>query len=378
VTSNPGSLTTTVNPPTTTATVSGLTNGTAYTFTVTSNNGAGSAMSQPSSPVTPATKPGSPTGVTATASNAAAVLSWTAPSDDGGSGITSYQVTSSPGGITATATGNPPATNATVSGLTNGTNYSFTVVAINGVGSSPPSSASNVITPAATAPIITRAPYQKVVYGTVGTNPANTSIQITMNWTETPGSSTICKNELQRSIDGAPWTNVTLPSATSTSVGDTLPSTFHHFQYQVRVTGCDGVASAWTPGQGFSYNLLQESSSQWTYSRRNWAVAVCRYCSAGYARYTTTQGATATLKLYAAYNVGLVFETGPTRGSARIYVDGVLLQTVNTHASRVGYRQLLVKTGWPAFGVHTVQIVNLASAGHPRIDLDAAAVTFGP
>jgi uncharacterized protein (TIGR02145 family) len=54
-------------------------------------------------------------------------------------------VTSSPGGITGTGSGSP----ITVSGLTNGTSYTFTVVATNAIGNSSPSTASSAVTPSA-------------------------------------------------------------------------------------------------------------------------------------------------------------------------------------------------------------------------------------
>ncbi len=148
VTSDPGGLTaTTVGA--TSATVNGLTDGTTYTFTVVATNGVGdSAPSAPSNPVTPAapTVPSAPTSVTATAGNAQANVSWTAPTSNGGSPILSYTVTSTPAGGTASTLG---ATSTTVTGLTNGTVYTFTVVATNAVGPSAASLPSNSVTPTA-------------------------------------------------------------------------------------------------------------------------------------------------------------------------------------------------------------------------------------
>jgi len=88
-------------------------------------------------------RPGAPTSVTATAGNAQASVAFTAPASNGGSTITSYTVTSSPGGITASGASSP----ITVTGLTNGTAYTFTVAATNTQGTGASSAASNSVTP---------------------------------------------------------------------------------------------------------------------------------------------------------------------------------------------------------------------------------------
>jgi hypothetical protein len=95
------------------------------------------------------TVPGSPTGVSGVAGNGEVTVSWTAPADDGGSAVTGYAVTASPGGQTCTTTG---ATSCVVSGLTNGTAYTFTVVATNEAGNSLPSEASAPVTPSNSTP----------------------------------------------------------------------------------------------------------------------------------------------------------------------------------------------------------------------------------
>ncbi len=143
VTSNPGGLTATgtASP----ITINGLANGTAYTFTIRATNVAGSsAASAPSNTVTPvATVPGAPAIGTATAGNQSAIVTFTAPANNGGSPITRYTVTSSPGGFTATGLASP----ITINGLTNGTAYTFTVRATNATGSGAASAASNSVIP---------------------------------------------------------------------------------------------------------------------------------------------------------------------------------------------------------------------------------------
>jgi uncharacterized protein (TIGR02145 family) len=145
VTSSPGGITATGT--TSPINVTGLTNGTAYTFNVVATNAIGNSVASTAStavtPVAPNTVPDPPTAVVATAGNASASVAFVPPTNNGGSAITGYTVTSSPGGITATGTTSP----INVTGLTNGTAYTFTIVATNAVGNSSPSTASSAVTP---------------------------------------------------------------------------------------------------------------------------------------------------------------------------------------------------------------------------------------
>ena len=125
--------------------MTGLTNGTAYTFTVTATNAKGTSVaSAASNSVTAATVPDAPTIGSATGGNASATVTFIAPANNGGSAITAYTVTSSPGGLTGTGTTSP----IVITGLTNGIAYSFTGTATNAAGTSVASAASNSVTPA--------------------------------------------------------------------------------------------------------------------------------------------------------------------------------------------------------------------------------------
>jgi hypothetical protein len=90
------------------------------------------------------TVPGKPTNVVAQGFSGGAVVTWKAPANDGGTNITKYTVTSTPGSKTCTTNG---ALRCNVSGLTNGTPYQFRVTATNSTGTSAPSDLSASITP---------------------------------------------------------------------------------------------------------------------------------------------------------------------------------------------------------------------------------------
>ena len=88
--------------------------------------------------------PDAPTGVSGTSGDTQVDVSFTSPSDVGGSAITGYRVTDSTGAHGASGSSSP----ITVTGLTNGTSYTFNVWAINAFGWSSPSDASGAVTPA--------------------------------------------------------------------------------------------------------------------------------------------------------------------------------------------------------------------------------------
>jgi len=135
VSSTPGNLTCTTSA--LTCTVVGLSNGTAYSFVVTTLVGTTSnGVSQATLSVIPATGPTAPSGVTAVLSNVSALISFTGSVSNGGSPIVQYLVTSSPGGLTCTTMPQTGSTSlsCSIGNLVKGTSYTFSVVAQNLVG----------------------------------------------------------------------------------------------------------------------------------------------------------------------------------------------------------------------------------------------------
>ncbi|MBF9131694.1 DUF11 domain-containing protein [Plantactinospora sp. S1510] len=212
---------------TTTRTLTGLTVGASYTLTVAAVNAIGTGTASPASnAVVPFVLPGAPTITAASAGDSAATLTWTAPSN-GGSPILSYVVTPYVAGVaqtpqTFTGTG----TTRTVTGLTPGTSYTFTVAATNAGGTGPPSAQSTPVIPNVSPTLSNPAP----PLGEVG---ATYSVPLTVNGGTAPFVWSVSAGTLPA--------GVTLNASTGLLSG--TPTTAGTFGFTVRVLDASGQSA---------------------------------------------------------------------------------------------------------------------------------------
>ena len=155
--------------------------------------------------------PGAPGAPTATAGDGSTNVTITPPSSGGTPA--SYTVTASPGGATCTIT--PPARSCEITGLTNGTSYTFTSTATNGAGTSAASSASNAVTPTRATPPVSP-PYTGPIamYFDVSCVPAGSAMTVTLTGER-------LNTIRSASVNG---TNIPLSDATTTSLKLSLPA----------------------------------------------------------------------------------------------------------------------------------------------------------
>lgn len=223
-------------------TVTGLTNGTAYTFTVTATNSIGtspaSSATEAVTPVPPATVPGTPAAPTGVGGNAKATISWAAPASDGGSPITGYTVTTftSAGAVVSPAkTCVTASTTCVISGLTNGVAYKFKVKASNAVGTGSFSALSAAVTPNTTVPSAPTA-----VTGTAG------NAQVSVAWTAPAdnGGASITGYTVTSSPGGKTCTTTGSTTRTCTVTGLTNGTSY---TFTVKATNARGASVASAP-----------------------------------------------------------------------------------------------------------------------------------
>ena len=161
-------------------------------------------------------------------------------------------------------------------------------------------------------------------------------------------------------------------SATSGRSADRSLTIGTAWSLRVRARDGAGTWSDWSNAVTITPARYQETTTKATY-RGTWRTVRTSSASGGHERYTTHKGASVSFR-FTGRAVGIVAPKGTSRGSAKLYVDGVYVSTVNLHRSSFTPRNVVAARSWLRSGTHTIKLVALGTAGHPRIDIDAFLV----
>jgi hypothetical protein len=345
-------------------TVTGLADGTAYTFTVTATTNVGSsAPSAPSAAVTPAPVPNAPAKPTAEASGTTPIVSWTAPADNGNA-ITGYTVTASPGGATCSAAAD--ATSCQFDPLDDGW-YTFTVTADNALGDGPPSPASAAAAVDTTAPVVGKpTPALRS-----GVTMSHTSVPVTASWTATDAVTGVGSTSLALQVGSGAYNPLSLASSTATIWSGTIGAT-KSLHLQAGATDANGNGPTATTGSVFGLYVIQEASTG-TAKYGTWSYQSTTSALGHRLRYTTSKGAYMTYTFYG-HGVAWVAKKGTAEGKAAVYLDGKLVATIDLHATKTTMRWVAWQRTNTTYGKHVLKIKCLGTSGHSRIDVDAFLV----
>ncbi|MEO8625977.1 MAG: fibronectin type III domain-containing protein, partial [Candidatus Limnocylindrales bacterium] len=324
-----------------------------------------------SASVTPAAVPDPPTAVSAVAGNAQAQVSWSAPATNGGSPISAYTVTSSPGARTCTSA----TLGCTVTGLTNGTSYTFTVVATNALGDGPASASSASVTPTPDMTAPTVEPPTATLLADQAMN-ALGQIQLHISWPAATDDSGVVVYELQQRVNNKAWKQVPLASPTALARDQALrPGKSYTFRIRAR----DGAGnwSAWVESAKSPLVQFQERAAALTYHGAFRRVHVAG-ASAGYVKRTLAAGASVQLE-FSGSSVAFMSTLGRFGGIAEVWLDGTMVAALDLYAPTRRAAQVV----WSAAvgpGNHVLVIratgTKNASAIKTRVETDAFLV-FG-
>ncbi|HXI45545.1 MAG TPA: N-acetylmuramoyl-L-alanine amidase [Candidatus Acidoferrales bacterium] len=204
-----------------------------------------------------------------------------------------------------------------------------------------------------------------------GTTFNGSPVAVRVSWVGSDtGGSGLTTYDVERSVDGAAFAVIaTGVGAQSIDVGLTLG---HTYRYAVRAHDAAGNVGAWRAGSTMSTIVRQNTSGYVGYSG-TWHTASYASFSGGSVRYATAAGAAAKLA-FTGRSIAVVSTLAANRGQVKIYLDGVFVATVDTHAASTAYRRVIWSRTFATSGSHTIRLVVVGTAGRPRFDLDAFLV----
>jgi hypothetical protein len=195
-------------------------------------------------------------------------------------------------------------------------------------------------------------------------------VPVVVDWGLESADAGLQTYQLEYRIGAGDWVRLPLASPTSSVARHVLPSA-HEIRYRVRAVDRNGEAGEWRSSTWMVPTALSDSSSAISYGGTWSFVNYSSYLNKR-AHWTKARSATATYTFDGA-SVAWAGPVGPTRGKARVIVDGRLVATVDTYRATFKARDVL----WAATlkeGRHTLRIQVLGTAGRPTVAVDGLYV----
>jgi hypothetical protein len=239
-----------------------------------------------------------------------------------------------------------------------------TVVAANAVGPSLPSAPSAAVRVDTTAPSVSSLAVVPAAGGTIGS-----AVPTKLTWVGSDAGSGIGHYEVWLSTNGGSFVLVASPTS-ATYTRSLTASTTTTYRFEVRAIDNVGNRSSFVLTPTFHVKLIQQTSATFG---GTWTTTTTTSASGGSYRYCTASAASAWYT-FTGRAIAIVAAVGTQFGSFKVYIDGVYVTTVSEYASSLAWRRIVYAQRWSASGTHTIKLVNLATSGHPRLDLDAFVV----
>jgi hypothetical protein len=200
----------------------------------------------------------------------------------------------------------------------------------------------------------------------------NGLVHTTFSWSATDASG-IAAYAVKLSTNGGAWTNISLASATSTSIALLLTA---GSKYRLTVAARDGAGnwSGWSNGAAFTVGRYGENHSAVTYSGR-WEARSWTSALGGSLNVSGTAGAYGCFR-FNARNVAWLGTMDTNRGVATVWLDGTKIATLDLYSATVRARTVLLSRTVDPSVTHNLCVQVVGTVGRPTIDIDGFALLY--
>lgn len=199
---------------------------------------------------------------------------------------------------------------------------------------------------------------------------ATQRLLVTVSWTGADTGSGIAGYDVARSYDGGAYATIA-SATTATSINWTM-TPGHNYHFRVRAVDKAGNVGSWVTTSTWYPVLTQNSSASLVFTGA-WATSADPSSSGGSTNASSTAGDNVSYT-FNGRAIGWVTTLGAATGEVQVWVDGVLVTSVDTVAAATTYRQVVFSKSWSSYGSHTIKLVVVGTAGRPLSVLDAFEV----
>jgi hypothetical protein len=191
-------------------------------------------------------------------------------------------------------------------------------------------------------------------------------VPVYVAWSLKSSDNSVRRYQLQLKIGSGAYLTRSLSSALANALRITLPAGTNN-SFRVRAVDRVGRVGAWAYSSTIRTSAIPDGSSLLRWSGSWSRVSGSRYLG-GSVHSTNGNGPSATISFSGA-SIAWLGPVGPTRGKARVYIDGTYVATVNLYRSSYQPRRILFARNL-ADGSHTMVIKAQGTSGHPTVAVD--------
>jgi hypothetical protein len=220
-----------------------------------------------------------------------------------------------------------------------------------------------------TTPPVARAPAASFV---AGRQLSPTAVPLRVSWPEATDDRGVVGYELERRAGSGAWAEVALANATDTSATVSVPPG-QTYRFRVRAVDRAGNVSGWAAVAAVRLTAVGETSAV-VVRKGHWTIPASPAYFGGRAISSQVVGASARIT-FTGTQIAWVSSVGPTRGQARVYVDGVFQRAVDLRSATIAVRRIAYVRAWATSGRHTLEIRIVGPSGQARVDVDLFLTT---